>query len=152
MPKLIKKPQRFLWWVMMRKTVRWRQPLYSNKAPSAAPYGIPKETNLPPLFIFMNSCHLAQCEMMGHSRATRRATAEFTIARPASVPSLPVSVSQSLLFLLLLLFSPYCTCLDDLLNMDAGGGERVAWQTPGEVGVGRKRFSDCAGFCHQFLT
>lgn len=35
--------------------------------------------NLLLLFIFMNSCHLAQCKMMGHSRATRRAGAEFTI-------------------------------------------------------------------------
>lgn len=80
--------------------------------------------------------------MMGHSRATRRATAEFAIARPASVPSLPFPVSRSLLllFLLFVLLSPYCTCLDDLLNMDAGGGEREPWQTPGEVGVERKRF------------
>lgn len=32
------------------------------------------------LFIFMNSCHLAQCEMMGHSRTTGRAGSEFKIS------------------------------------------------------------------------
>lgn len=47
--------------------------------------------NLLLLFIFMNSCHLAQCEMMGHSCATRRAGAEFTISHtiPPSSPCPP---------------------------------------------------------------
>lgn len=51
----------------------------------------------------MNSCHLAQCEMMGHSCATRRAGAEFTIIHanlPCS-PSPPSTPSPRLLLLLL---------------------------------------------------
>lgn len=66
----------------------------------------------------MNSCHLAQCEMMGHSCATRRAGTEFAITRtnspsspsPPSTPSPPPPPPP-----------PYCTCLD-LLNMDGGMG------------------------------
>lgn len=50
--------------------------------------------NLLLLFIFMNSCHLAQCEMMGHFCATRRAGAELTIIHinPPSSPHLPVPI------------------------------------------------------------
>lgn len=71
----------------------------------------------------MNSCHLAQCEMMGHSCATRRAGAEFTIS-PRHPTLLPVPTFQSAP-------SPYCTCLDDLLNMDGSGrmgGGAAMWK------------------------
>ena len=54
----------------------------------------PEKMNLLLLFIFMNSCHLAQCEMMGHSRATRRDGAEFTITHASpSQPSTPPTYS-----------------------------------------------------------
>lgn len=69
--------------------------------------------NLLLLFIFMNSCHLAQCEMMGHSRATRRAGSEFTITHTDAAPH------PQLLFLSPL-SSPYSSRLD-LLNMDGTG-------------------------------
>lgn len=61
------------------------------------------------LFIFMNSRYLAQCEMMGHSLATRGAGSEFRIT-PRTPPLLHLP-----------LFSPNIPHLD-LLNMDGGGG------------------------------
>lgn len=113
--KLIKKAKRCLWWVIIRKTVRERESLFEY-GPVCASAQDPEKTNLLLLFIFMNSCHLAQCEMMGHSCATRRAGAEFKITHHPAL--LPISTFQSSSPS----SSPYCTCLDDLLNMDGGGG------------------------------
>lgn len=79
----------------------------------------------------MNSCHLAQCEMMGHSRATRRAGAEFTITH-AKLPFF----SPHLLWLFSSL-SLDSSCLD-LLNMD-GGGERWEERREGTTMQGGKR-------------
>lgn len=92
--KLIKKAKRCLWWVIIRKTVGERERESSFEyGPVCASVQHPGKTNLLLLFIFMNSCHLAQCEMMGHSCATRRAGAEFKITHTIlhSSPSPPTN-------------------------------------------------------------
>lgn len=91
-----------VWWVIIgqkdSETEKMREGIFILMRPACASVKHPEKMNLLLLFIFMNSCHLAQCEMIGHSRGTRRAGTEFKITHtnPPSIPFLPSTPNPTL--------------------------------------------------------